>query len=131
MRGTKEHPKWWVNKRCREGKILVVVILTWMMLSLCRKQFGVPNCGDFEGIACNMCSTYMEGIVITSPSSPSSSPLSSHLPPLLSLFLRFYCFVFRSASKEKAYAIVLTVAKAFYLAYQASGHVISVGVVKQ
>ena len=81
MRRTKDGPKWWVNKRCREGKILVVVMLTWM-LSLCRKQFGVPNCGDFEGIACNMCSTHMEGIpVITSPSSPSSSPLSSHLPP--------------------------------------------------
>ena len=72
--------------------------------------------------------------VITSPPSPSfcrlspSLPLSPHLP---SLFLRFYCFVFRSASKEKAYAIVLTVAKAFYLAYQASDHMISVGVVKQ
>ena len=77
MKGTKYIPKWWVN---REGKILVVVMLTWM-LSLCRKQFGVPNCGDFEGIACNMCSTYMEGIVITSSSSPSSSPLSSHLHP--------------------------------------------------
>ena len=63
----------------------------------------------------------MEGIVITSSSSPSSSPLSSHLPPSShSLFLRFYCFVFHSASKEKAYAIVLTVAKAFYLTYQAS-----------
>ena len=66
------------------------------------------------------------------------SLLHLHLPPLspspsslLPLFLRFYCFVFRSASKEKAYAIVLTVAKAFYLAYQASDHVTSVGVAKQ
>lgn len=34
---------------------------------------------------------------------------------------RFYCFVFRCATEEKAYALALAVAKAFYLAYQV-GH---------
>ena len=31
---------------------------------------------------------------------------------------RFYCHVFRCVSEEKAYALALAVAKAFYLAYQ-------------
>ena len=34
--------------------------------------------------------------------------------------LRFYCYVFRCASEDKAYALALAVAKAFYLAYQVS-----------
>ncbi len=34
---------------------------------------------------------------------------------------QFYCYVFRCASKEKAYAVALTLAKAFYLAYQVGG----------
>lgn len=33
---------------------------------------------------------------------------------------QFYCYVFRCTSKEKAYAVALTLAKAFYLAYQVS-----------
>ena len=33
---------------------------------------------------------------------------------------RFYCYVFRCVSEDKAYALALAVAKAFYLAYQVS-----------
>ena len=33
-------------------------------------------------------------------------------------FHRFYCHAFRCISEEKAYALALAVAKAFYLAYQ-------------
>ena len=92
------------------------------------------NCKALEGnVACSTHgkhpSDYISFITILLPSLPSPSPLPPSSSP--SLFLRFYCFVFCSASKEKAYAIVLTVAKAFYLAYQASDHVTSVGVVKQ
>lgn len=38
---------------------------------------------------------------------------------LFSLYMdRFYCYVFRCVSEDKAYALALAVAKAFYLAYQ-------------
>lgn len=32
----------------------------------------------------------------------------------------FYCYVFRCSSREKAHALALALAKAFYLAYQVS-----------
>ena len=51
-------------------------------------------------------------------SAPPPSPCLAHWL----LHCRFYCHVFRCASADKAYALALSVAKAFYLAFQVTLH---------